>query len=98
MRHILLGWDRTTGVDGVKRDFYIRQPWDDKGSVIIDGMTPRELSEYGAICSRTLARAHARSGDPVAISAYLGSNDALDRALADFAELCSNQTNTTTTP
>jgi hypothetical protein len=65
--------------------------WDDKGSVIIDGMTPRELSEYGEICGRTLARAHARSGDPVAISAHLGSNDALDRALADFAELYSDQ-------
>ena len=87
---IMLGWHRIAGVDGVKRDFYFRQLWDEKGSVVIEGMKPRELSAYGEICGRTLARAHARSGDAVTITAYLGS-DALDQALADFAELYADQ-------
>jgi Uncharacterized protein conserved in bacteria (DUF2252) len=69
---IMLGWDRVTGIDGIKQDFYVRQLWDEKGSVIIDGMQPRELAAYAEICGRTLARAHARSGDAVTISAYLG--------------------------
>ena len=57
---ILLGWDRATGVDGIERDFYIRQLWDDKGTVIIEGMKPRELSEYAEICGLH-ARARART-------------------------------------
>jgi uncharacterized protein (DUF2252 family) len=88
---IMLGWHRVTGIDGVKRDFYVRQLWDEKGSAIIEGMKPRELAGYAEICGRTLARSHARSGDPVTIGAYLGSSDALDRALADFAELYADQ-------
>jgi uncharacterized protein (DUF2252 family) len=88
---IMLGWDRVTGVDGVKRDFYARQLWDQKGSVVIEGMNPRELSEYAQICGRTLARAHARSGDAVAIASYLGSSNALDLALVEFAELYADQ-------
>jgi uncharacterized protein (DUF2252 family) len=88
---IMLGWDRVTGIDGVKRDFYARQLWDQKGSVVIEGMTPRELSEYAKICGRALARAHARSGDAVAIASYVGSSSALDLALADFAELYADQ-------
>jgi uncharacterized protein (DUF2252 family) len=88
---IMLGWDRITGPDGVKWDFYMRQLWDNKGSAIIEGMKPRELAAYGQICGRTLARAHARSGDAVAIGAYLGSGDAMDRALAEFAELYADQ-------
>ena len=84
---IMLGWERVTGIDGVKRDFYFRQLWDEKGSAIIEGMKPRELADYAEICGRTLARGHARSGDAVTIAAYLGSSDALDRALADFAEM-----------
>jgi uncharacterized protein (DUF2252 family) len=88
---IMLGWNRITGPDGVKLDFYMRQLWDNKGSVIIEGMKPRELGAYAEICGRTLARAHARSGDAVTIGAYLGSGDALDQALADFAELYADQ-------
>jgi uncharacterized protein (DUF2252 family) len=88
---IMLGWDRITAPDGVKWDFYIRQLWDNKGSVIIEGMKPRELEGYAEICGRTLARAHARSGDAAAIGAYLGSGDAMDKALADFAELYAEQ-------
>ena len=88
---IMLGWHRVTGIDNIKRDFYFRQLWDEKGSVIIEGMKPRELSAYGDICGRTLARAHARSGDAVTITSYLGRSDALDQALADFAELYADQ-------
>ncbi len=88
---ITLGWHRVTGVDDVKRDFYFRQLWDQKGSAIIEGMKPKELGAYAEICGQTLARAHARSGDAVAIGAYLGSNDAMDQALADFAELYADQ-------
>jgi uncharacterized protein (DUF2252 family) len=88
---IMLGWHRVTGLDGVKRDFYFRQLWDNKGSAIIDGMKPRELAAYADICGQTLARGHARSGDAVTISAYLGSSDALDQALSDFAELYADQ-------
>jgi uncharacterized protein (DUF2252 family) len=89
---IMLGWHRVTNDDeGVRRDFYFRQLWDNKGSVIIEGMTDRELAAYAEVCGRTLARGHARSGDAVAISAYLGSSDALDNALADFAELYADQ-------
>ena len=88
---IMLGWDRITGPDGVNWDFYMRQLWDNKGSAIIDGMKPRELAAYAEICGHTLARAHARSGDAVAIGAYLGSGDAMDQALAEFAELYADQ-------
>ena len=88
---IMLGWHRVTGLDGAKRDFYFRQLWDEKGSAIIEGMKPQELVAYAEICGRTLARGHARSGDAVAISAYLGSSDAMDKALADFAELYADQ-------
>ena len=88
---IMLGWHSIAGVDGIKRDFYFRQLWDEKGSVVIDGMTPSELGAYGEICGRTLARGHARSGDAASITAYLGSSDALDQALADFAELYADQ-------
>jgi len=84
---IMLGWDRITGPGGVKWDFYMRQLWDNKGSVIIEGMKPRDLAAYAEICGHTLARAHARSGDAVTIGAYLGKSDAMDQALADFAEL-----------
>ncbi len=88
---IMLGWDRVTVSDGVKLDFYMRQLWDNKGSAIIEGMKPRELAAYAEICGRTLARAHGRAGDAVTITAYLGSSDALDSALADFAELYADQ-------
>ena len=88
---IMLGWDRITGPGGVKWDFYMRQLWDNKGSVIIEGMKPRELAAYAEICGHTLARAHARSGDSVTIGAYLGSGDAMDQSLADFAELYADQ-------
>ncbi|HVT71338.1 MAG TPA: DUF2252 domain-containing protein [Trebonia sp.] len=78
---IYLGWTR--GPRG--RHFYWRQLRDMKGSAVIEGMSPVALGEYAWLCGWTLARAHARSGDPVAIAAYLGEGDTFDRAMTDFA-------------
>ena len=83
---IMLGWFRTPDVDGISRDYYIRQLWDGKGSALVDLMEPNALTMYAEICGWTLARAHARSGDAVAIASYLGAGDTFDRALATFAE------------
>ena len=88
---ILLGWERIVTIDGEKRDFYIRQLWDAKGSVDVELMDPPELEAYGKICGWTLARAHARSGDRIAIAAYLGSGDSFDRAMASFSETYADQ-------
>jgi Uncharacterized protein conserved in bacteria (DUF2252) len=88
---IMLGWIRTEGVDGVKRDFYLRQLWDAKGSAIIEAMDPRAMTIYAQWCGWTLARAHARSGDAVAIASYLGGGEAFDGALAAFAETYADQ-------
>ncbi len=83
---MLLGWDHVTGVDGLARDFYVRQLRDGKGSVDITRMVPEGLTPYAEICGWTLARAHARSGDRIAIAAYLGSSDVFDQAVLRFAE------------
>ena len=83
---IMLGWVRTPEIDGAQRDFYIRQLWDGKGSAAIEAMEPSAMVAYAELCGWTLAHAHARSGDAVAIAAYLGSGGAFDRALASFAE------------
>jgi hypothetical protein len=88
---ILLGWIRAPGLDGITRDFYIRQLWDGKGSAIVEAMDPDTLTSYAQLCGWTLARAHARSGDAAAIAGYLGSGDAFDRALAAFAEEYADQ-------
>jgi uncharacterized protein (DUF2252 family) len=88
---IMLGWIKTEGVDGVKRDFYIRQLWDAKGSALIDQLEPEVMFYYGRICGTELARAHVRSGDGVAIASYLGGADTFDRAMARFAELYADQ-------
>jgi uncharacterized protein (DUF2252 family) len=83
---IFLGWIRNKeGMDGVQRDFYVRQLWDWKTSVDLEAILPRGLELYAQACGWTLARAHARSGDRIAIATYLGKGDAFDRALADFA-------------
>jgi hypothetical protein len=79
---IFLGW--TTGPAG--RDFYVRQLRDWKGSVDVSNLEPEGLARYGRLCGATLARGHARSGDPVAIAAYLGTGPAFARAVARFAE------------
>jgi len=89
---IFLGWQHTdTGLDGRSRDFYIRQLRDWKFSLEIEAMIPAGLRMYGALCGWTLARAHARSGDRIAIAAYLGGSDAFDRAIAQFAAAYADQ-------
>jgi uncharacterized protein (DUF2252 family) len=88
---IFLGWDRVDGFDGVTRDFYVRQLRDWKGAAVVEGMTPTTLAMYGVICARALARAHARSGDRIAIASYLGGSAAFDRAIAEFSEVYADQ-------
>jgi uncharacterized protein (DUF2252 family) len=84
---IFLGWQRTAGIDGVERDFYLRQLRDWKGSLTIEQLRPGGLQIYGEVCAWCLARAHARSGDRIAIAGYLGSSPAFEEAVADFAEV-----------
>lgn len=88
---ILLGWERVEGIDGRRRDFYIRQLRDWKGVAVAEDMVPRGMRTFGALCGATLARAHARSGDRIAIAAYLGGGDTFDRALVTFAEHYADQ-------
>jgi uncharacterized protein (DUF2252 family) len=87
---IFLGWIRA-GIDGQDRDFYVRQLWDAKYSVDIDAMHPSTLTLYAELCGSTLARAHARSGDRIAIAAYLGKAAAFDHAISQFAERYADQ-------
>jgi uncharacterized protein (DUF2252 family) len=88
---IFLGWNRLAGMDGVVRDFYIRQLRDWKGSWAPEAMVPQVMNVYGQMCGWTLARAHARSGDRIAIASYLGNSDAFDRAIASFSEAYADQ-------
>jgi uncharacterized protein (DUF2252 family) len=88
---ILLGWIREKNADGVDHDFYVRQLWDAKGSASVETMTQPNLADYGRLCGWTLAKAHARSGDAIAIAGYLGKSDVFDRALAAFAEVYADQ-------
>ena len=84
---MFLGWSKFR-----ERTYYIRQLRDMKGSADVSSMSPSILSSYGAICGLTLARAHARTGDPIAISAYLGEGDVFDRAIASFSSAYADQT------
>ena len=88
---IFLGWCPAIGLDGRQRDFYVRQLWDWKRSAEVERLTPRGLEIYGRLCGWTLARAHARSGDRVAIAAYLGAGDAFDQAVVAFSESYADQ-------
>ena len=88
---VFLGWQRITGFDGVTRDFYVRQLHDWKGSADVDSMLVPGATVYSRICGATLARAHARWGDRIAIASYLGKGDAFDRAIADFAAAYADQ-------
>jgi uncharacterized protein (DUF2252 family) len=85
---IFLGWAR--GADD-NRYYYWRQLRDMKGSADVESMAPVALSFYAGICGWTLARAHARSGDPIAIAAYLGKDDQFDRSITDFAQRYADQ-------
>jgi hypothetical protein len=88
---IFLGWTRATGPDGVDRDFYVRQLRDWKFSAPIEQMIPKRMMYYAQLCGWTLARAHARSGDRVALAAYLGGSAKFDQAIAEFAETYADQ-------
>ncbi|MBW5484634.1 DUF2252 domain-containing protein [Streptomyces bambusae] len=88
---IFLGWMRATGIDGLDRDFYVRQLLDWKGAAPAETMRPEGLRLLARACGFSLARGHARSGDPVAIAAYLGMADTFDRALIAFAEAYAEQ-------
>jgi uncharacterized protein (DUF2252 family) len=88
---ILLGWDRIQVLDDAPKDYYVRQLWDWKVSALIETMTPRTLTFYAQMCAWTLARAHARSGDQIAIAAYLGKNVMFERAIAEFSVAYANQ-------
>jgi hypothetical protein len=89
---IFLGWQHTrAGLDGQERDFYVRQLKDWKGSFTFEAARPPGAVAYGRMCGWTLARAHARSGDRIAIANYLGKSDSFDQAIASFAETYADQ-------
>jgi Uncharacterized protein conserved in bacteria (DUF2252) len=89
---IFLGWTRAPNpLDGVDRDFYVRQLKDWKFSVPIELLLPEGMAMYARLCGWTLARAHARCGDPIALAAYLGGSAKFDQAIADFAEIYADQ-------
>ena len=89
---IFLGWQRIeAGLDGQQRDFYVRQLRDWKYSIVVEALLPRGLRIYGGLCGWSLARAHARSGDRIAIAAYLGGSDVFDQAIAQFAVAYADQ-------
>jgi uncharacterized protein (DUF2252 family) len=88
---VLLGWSRSPGLDGVERDFYMRQLWDGKISPDYVTMSSDAFGTYAEVCGWTLARGHARSGDRIAIGGYLGSSETFDNAIADFAAAYTDQ-------
>ena len=89
---IFLGWQQvSSGPDGRERAFYVRQLNDWKGSFAFEAFLPAGAAGYGKACGWTLARAHARSGDRIAVAAYLGKSDVFDRAMAAFAETYADQ-------
>jgi uncharacterized protein (DUF2252 family) len=89
---IFVGWQHvSSGLDGQARDFYVRQLKDWKGSFAIEAAVPVGAAGYGKACGWTLARAHARSGDRIAIASYLGGSDSFDQAIAAFAETYADQ-------
>jgi hypothetical protein len=89
---IFLGWQRIgAGLDGRTRDFYVRQLRDWKFSADVASFRPEGLRMYAELCGWTLARAHARSGDRIAIAAYLGGSDVFDQAIAEFARVYADQ-------
>ena len=88
---IMLGWLTAAGPDDKKRDFYVRQLWDAKGSAVIETMSSETMAIYAQVCGGILARAHARSGDRIAIAGYLGNSDTFDKAIARFAVAYADQ-------
>jgi uncharacterized protein (DUF2252 family) len=88
---IFLGWQRAQGFDGKQHDFYVRQLRDGKFSLDIGTMVPSGMQMYGELCGATLARAHARTGDRIALASYLGKAPAFENAVADFASAYADQ-------
>jgi hypothetical protein len=94
---IFLGWLTGPGLVGKglgrarEREFYVRQLWDGKGSAEVERFDVEGMQTYATLCGCTLARAHARSGDPIEIASYLGGGDKFDRAICDFAEAYAEQ-------
>jgi len=88
---IFLGWQRIKGLDGKPRDYYVRQLHDWKGGAEVETFRVQGATLYGRLCGATLARAHARWGDRIAVAAYLGKGDAFDRAIADFSARYADQ-------
>ncbi len=88
---IFLGWQTIRGLDGVSRDYYVRQFQDWKGSADVDTLLVPGATLYARICGATLARAHARWGDRIAIASYLGKGESFDRAIADFSAAYADQ-------
>lgn len=88
---VFLGWEQVEGVDGVARDYYFRQLWDWKGSADLEKMPPSAMAVYAAVCGRCMARAHARTGDAVALAAYLGKGRTMTASLVEFASRYADQ-------
>jgi uncharacterized protein (DUF2252 family) len=88
---VFLGWQRSVGLDGQEHDFYVRQLWDWKASADLSTLSEDGLHAYTRACGWSLARAHARSGDRLAIAAYLGAGPVFDRAIARFAAAYADQ-------
>jgi uncharacterized protein (DUF2252 family) len=88
---IFLGWHQARGGDGRPHDYYFRQLWDGKGSANIDAMEPEMMAVYAEACGHTLARAHARTGDPAALSGYLGGGKAMAAAMERFSSAYADQ-------
>jgi hypothetical protein len=89
---IFLGWLHVRqGMDGQSRDFYGRQLKDWKGSAEVEQMIPKGMAQYGRLCGWTLARAHARTGDRIAIASYLGKGPSIDRAILEFSHAYAEQ-------
>jgi uncharacterized protein (DUF2252 family) len=88
---VFLGWQRSVGLDGEPHDFYIRQLWDWKASIDLSTMGESGLHAYTRACGWSMARAHARSGDRLAIAAYLGAGAKFDQAIAQFASAYADQ-------
>jgi hypothetical protein len=88
---IFLGWLRARPTGGHWEDYYLRQLWDWKLSAVIEDIKPPSMEVYGRLCGWTVAGAHARAGDRIAIAAYLGNSAKFDNAIADFAETYADQ-------
>ncbi|UDY38092.1 DUF2252 domain-containing protein [Dermatobacter hominis] len=88
---VFLGWEQVAGADGVPRDYYFRQLWDWKGSADLEKMLPSAMAVYAAVCGRCMARAHARTGDSVALAAYLGKGRTMTASLVEFAARYADQ-------